>query len=520
MLWLIIAILAALAAAILLYALIRRSGTAAARADYDVEVFRAQLQELERELDSGLLTEGEAEAARTEIQRRMLAVDAARPQAAQGGRAGLGPVPAAGIALAVPAAAVGLYFVLGSPGIPSVPFAGRPAPSAAQAAHEGAPGQSVPDVASMMAQLEQRLAQDPNDLQGWVMLARSHAALGEFDAAVTAYDRAIALAGDEPDLYGGKAEAMIMAAQGQVTPAARAAIDKALALDPHNARARYYLAAAKQQAGDSNGAFDDLVTLLRGAPADAPWYSAVREQAVNLAKELGVDPETALPAPRAVAEAPQGAAPATTPAPADPRAAAEKLAARLDQNPKDFRGWIELARLRAGLGDTDGARTALDRGAAAFPGAPFVQQQFRQAAAELGLAGQSADSGTRGPSAEDVQAAQQMTPAQQQEMIRGMVGNLAERLKNDPNDLKGWQMLARSYGVLGERDKAVEAYRHVLTLDASNGDALFFLGDAARQAGDKSAAADYWTRLLAQLPPGSAEHSMVKDRLDALGATN
>ena len=512
MLWLIIAVLAALAAGILLFALLRRSGAAVARADYDVEVFRAQIQELERELDAGLLTESEAEAARIEIQRRMLAADSARTAPGDGARAGFGAVPAVVLAVVVPAAAVGLYVVLGSPQVPSVPFAERPAQPPVQAAHEGAAGQAMPDVGTMMARLEQRLAENPDDLPGWVMLARSRAALGDFNAAASAYDRAIALAVDQADLYGGKAESLVMAAEGQVTPQARAVIDQALALDPRDARARYYLSVAKQQAGDNKAALDDLVALLGDAPADAPWYPAVRQRAAGLATELGLDPAAVLPAPLAAAEAPQAAPPA------DPHAVAEQLAARLEENPKDFRGWIELARLRAGLGDRDGARAALDRGAEAFPGAPFVQQQFKQAAAELGLS--AAEGGAPGPSAEDVQAATQMSPEEQMEMIRGMVGNLAERLKGDPDDLEGWQMLARSYGVLGQQDKAAEAYRHVLTLDGTNGDALFFLGEAARQTGDKAAASDYWTRLLALLPPGSAEHTMVQERLDALGAAN
>lgn len=105
-------------------------------------------------------------------------------------------------------------------------------------------------------------------------------------------------------------------------------------------------------------------------------------------------------------------------------------------------------------------------------------------------------------------------------MIRDMVGGLAERLKSAPDDLQGWQMLARSYGVLNETEKAVEAYEHVLTLDAANADALFFLGEAARQSGDGAAAAEYWTRLLDQLEPGSAEHMMLRERIEGLSPAN
>ncbi len=507
MLWLVLGGIAALAGGILLFALLRRPRSQAARIEYDLEVYRAQLRELDRERDSGLISETEAKAARIEIQRRILAAD----QAVSAGQAGTTRkselIPAAIIGAAVPLAAVALYLLIGSPGTPSIPFAGRPTPPAPAAATAQAP---LPDVESMMVQLRQRLAQNPRDLRGWATLGRSEAAMGNFEAAVAAFERAIHLAGDQADLHGAKAEALIMAAKGQVTADARAALQRALELDPGDARARFYMALAVEQDGDLDGALERLTAVLEDAPADAPWYGVVHDRATALATRLGLDPAAALPAARAVAGQPAG----------DPRARVDDLAARLDRDPKDFRGWIELAQLRAAQGDSAGARQALDRGAQVYEGAPFVQQQLRQAAVELGLV-QSADTpGTRGPTEEEVAAASQMTRAEQEEMIRGMVGGLAERLKGRPDDLQGWQMLARSYGVLGEQAKAVEAYRQVLNLDAENGDALFFLGEAAAQGGDTDAAAAYWTRLLAVLAPGSAEHTMVQERLERLKTAN
>ena len=506
MLWVAFGLLAALSAAVLSFALLRRARGAAPRAAHDLEVYRAQLKELERERESGLISEAEAKAARLEIERHILAADPERaPQAAKAAK-GRERVPAVLVAAAVPLAAFGLYFLLGNPEVPSVPFAEQAERRAQEAAaRREAAEADLPGVETMLARVRERLAQDPDNLRDWIVLASSLSALGDFEEAATAYDHALRLSADDPGLHSARAEALILAAQGQVTAEAQMSLTRALELDPQNPRARFYLAAAKQQAGDMQGAFDDLAALLRGAPADAPWIEVVHERAAALASGLGLDPAAVLPA---------------RPVAAGARQAADELAARLEANPKDYQGWIALARARAGLGDRAGARAALERGAEVYEAAPFVLQQFQQAAAELGLDESPGAEGPRGPSREDMEAAAELTPEQQEEMIRGMVGGLAERLKDRPDDLQGWQMLARSYGVLGERAKAAEAYDRVLALAPNDPDALFFLGEAALEGGDPDEAAEYWTRLLTQLAPGSAEHVLVQDRLNALKAAN
>lgn len=515
MLFLVFGFCAVFAAAVLAYALLRRQQGAVSRIEHDLEVYRAQLKELERERDSGLISETEAAAAKLEIERRVLAAD-------QAGSAGAAKesrrrewVPAAMVAGLVPLAAVGIYAAIGNPEVPSVPFSEQSARRAEMAqAQRQAAQDDLPDVETMMARVRERLAQDPDDLQGWLVLARSALAMGGFDEAIGAYDQAIRLSGETVDLLSGKAEAMILAAQGRVSVEARSALDHAADLEPANARVRYYLAIAKQQDGDLQGAMDDFVAMLQSAPPDAPWAGVVRERTAALASDLGLDPS------RVVPDAPLAAAGSGAAAAASPRAAVEELTARLDANPKDFRGWISLATALVEFGDREGARQALDRGAQVYEGAPFVLQQFDQAALDLGLREPPGGAAPRGPSQDDMAAAQSMTPSEQQDMIRGMVEGLAARLQDEPDDLRGWQMLARSYGVLEEPDKAARAYDRVLALAPNDPDALFFLGEAALKDGDKAQAETYWTKLLTQLAPGSAEHSMVRQRLEGLKAIN
>ena len=556
-LWFILGAMSAVTVAALFFGLRRGTDTPAARADYDLTVYRSQLGELERDLKRGVLDRAELDSARLEIERRILAADAARRD----------PTPIAGrparalslaAILLVPAGAFGLYLWLGNPGVESLPFAERtaeaPAGGAGRQSNLANPANpaDLPDVATMVAGLRDRLAENPDDVEGWVMLGRSSQVLGRIDEAIVAYGRALALDPRLSDIRSSLGEAQVMAAGGVIVQEARRAFEQALALNPNDARARFYLALAREQDGDLAGALDALAELLADTPPEAPWAEGVVRQAATIAEALGLDPQAVLPAGLPAV----GTALKETPGPE----AADGLAARLEANPKDYQGWIALARLRAALDDPEGARAALDRGAEAYAGAPFVQQQLRQAAVELGL--EAPAGGQRGPSAADIQAATEMSPEDQGAMIRGMVVGLAARLEREPDDLVGWRMLARSYAVLGEPEKAAEAYGRVADLrpgdmgaqldhamalidaagegappppaavatlekvvarDPLNLDALYYLGDAAARTGDGAGAALYWQRLLDQLPPESEEHAWIKSRIAALseaGATS
>jgi cytochrome c-type biogenesis protein CcmH len=138
-------------------------------------------------------------------------------------------------------------------------------------------------------------------------------------------------------------------------------------------------------------------------------------------------------------------------------------------------------------------------------------------------------------------------------MIRDMVAGLAARLEEQPDDIEGWRRLGRSYQVLGEPQKAADAWRHVaqalpgdleaqldyadalvaaapdelspaaqqqmrrvLALDPDNPAALFHLGHAAAQAGDAAAAREHWQRLLARVPADAPERAQLQRLLDQL----
>jgi cytochrome c-type biogenesis protein CcmH len=346
------------------------------RADYDLSIYRDQLREIERDRDRGVLSENEFDAAVLEVQRRMLAVSAERPEtAAKIAAPRRRLIAVLAVAVLVPVGALATYGLLGSPAIPDFPFASRDADQRILA------GQ---DMAALLERLKVRLERQPDDIRGWFLLGRSSMTLGKYDQAVQAYRKAISLGADDPDLAVDYAEAMTAAAGSTVPDEARKIFDDTLANRPLNTKARYYVGLSQAQRGDVRAALQTWVDLRAISPADAPWRIMVEGQITRAAREAGIDPATIEPSEsvRAMMRASEG--------PAAPESSA--------------------------------------------PG-----------------------SAPRGPTAEDVKAAEQMSADERAAFIRSMVERLAERLKENPNDRPGWMRLARAYDVLGEKEKAAAA---------------------------------------------------------------
>ena len=252
---------------------------------------------------------------------------------------------AAALAVALPLGAGALYFRQGAPSV-----AGSAAPQAA--APDSRPAEPPADMAALVRQLAERLQERPDNAEGWRMLGRSLASLERYAEAADAYGRASALLPADAGLQALRGEALAVAGAGMVTPEAERAFAAALALDPGEPRARFYLGLAALQKGDRSGALARWRALEAASPADAEWLPMLRWHIDGLA---------------------------------------------------------------------------------------------------------SADEATPGPTREDIAAAQQMTPEEREEAVRGMVGRLALRLEEEPGDVEGWERLARSYRVLGEAGKERDA---------------------------------------------------------------
>src|SRR5205823_14489107 len=120
----------------------------------------------------------------------------------------------------LPCGAAGLYLALGSPLISDRPLAARLADARAS-----------PSVEAMVAQIETHLERNPNDSRGWEVIAPVYLRLGRFDDAVKARRNALTLNGETAERQAALGEALVFAANGVVTAAAKAAFEKAIALD-------------------------------------------------------------------------------------------------------------------------------------------------------------------------------------------------------------------------------------------------------------------------------------------------
>lgn len=361
----------------------------AQRSAADIAVYRDQIAEIEADKARGLISDAEAEAARIEIARRLLAsaedgVGSSGSHAGAGAEArdGVGPSGSDGgrtgaerlfvlIAFAVPAVALGLYALLGSPTLPGRPVAERlaKAPTADAAIDE------------LVARVEAQLRRNPSDGQGWDVIAPVYLRLERFSDAAEAYRRALDLLGESPRRLGGLAEATVLANDGIVTEVARRAYQRLLELEPGRTEARFGLALAMEQDGDLDGAEKAYRELAENAPPSVPWRMFVMERLEAVAQKRGAG---APPSPEA------GGAEVIAGLPEAQRRQmilqmVEGLAARLEANGRDLEGWQRLLRSWVVLGDKAKAEAALAEARRALAGDDKALGEINAFAKGLGL---------------------------------------------------------------------------------------------------------------------------------------
>ncbi len=278
------------------------------------------------------------------------------------------------------------------------------APAAAVASKEAPAG----DIASMIGKLEARLKANPKDVEGWRLLGRAFYESQKFAESVQAYARAAQLDPNAAETWSALGEVRILAGpEGSPVfpPDALTAFQKAVALDPMDARARYFIGVSMDMGGDHRGAIDHWFALLKDSPADAPWVGQVREVITNVGARNKID-VTARLAEARPAPASGGAEIATAAIPGPDRAQMQAasqlpkgqqdmmiqgmvdgLEKKLQTNPDNPEGWIMLMRSRMQLGETAKAAQAFRNGKAAFANDTPKRGQLEAAAAALGIKG-------------------------------------------------------------------------------------------------------------------------------------
>ena len=493
MLWSVVALMTLAALGAVLWPLRRRTTVAATTDPNDVAVYRDQLAEIERDQVAERIGPTEADAARVEISRRLLAA-ADRLK----GNGPLGTAPerprrfaAAAALVALPIGAIAFYLAIGSPGLPGEPLSTRIA-----AAHNDN------SVQALFARVEAHLEQHPDDGRGWEVIAPIYMDLGRYDDAVKARENALRLlsATAEREAYLG--EALTAAANGVVTADAKAAFDRAIERDRRDPTARFYQGLAAEQDGSSEDAKRIWSALLADAPEGAQWAGFVR---AALARVDGSAPATAAPGPAANSVGDNAMI----------RSMVERLAARLRENGADPEGWVRLTRSYKVLGDRARMDAAIADARRALAG-----DATQLAAFEDGLKNLDREP-TVGPAQSPaVAAAPAQAPTEQNQMIRGMVERLAARLRENGADPEGWVRLARSYKVLGDQartDAAIADARQALAGDPAK---LAALEDGLKNLDREPTAPIAQSPAVAAVPAGQPadQDQMIRGMVERLAA--
>lgn len=392
---------------LLLGALSRNRMEDVAPAASDLNVYRDQLREVDRDLERGVIAKADADRVRTELARKILDADKAL-----GYQTAAATAPRqATLALAVligllMMGAVWGYLRLGAPGYPDLPirvrieaadelYRTRPGQAEAERAASAALAPQNPDVEpsflDLMSKLRAALKNRPDDLQGHELLAQNEAALGNYMAAVAAQRQVIALKGAAATGadHAALGEMMILAAGGYVSPEAEAELVKALQLDPLNATAAYYAGLMFVQTGRPDRAFSLWAPLLdRSSPTD-PWFDPLAAQIGEIAAEAGVE---YTPPSTAAAPGPSGedVAAAAEMSPEDREAMIRGMVAQLSDRLATEGGtaeeWARLIGAYGVLGEADRAREIWTEAQARFADKPKDLAEVRAAAVKAGVA--------------------------------------------------------------------------------------------------------------------------------------
>ena len=258
--WLIAAGMILLALGFVLVPLFRQRKTAVTidRNTLNIQVIKQQIAELEADLESGKLEQSVYEAARTDLEKELL--DDLEPVTETGNPAPSGRWLAFVVILAVPVLAIGLYHKLGNP------HALNPPATQANTNPSGAPQMTMEEA---IAKLAAKLEQEPDNAEGWAMLARSYVSIGEYSNAVKAFEKLHALTGDHPQVLVRYADALAMAQGGKIAGKPYELLKTALKQDPGNAQANWMAGLAEEEAGNYAAAlkhWQKVRPLLAGQP--------------------------------------------------------------------------------------------------------------------------------------------------------------------------------------------------------------------------------------------------------------
>jgi cytochrome c-type biogenesis protein CcmH len=363
----------------------------------DVAIYRAQLDEIDRDLERDLLAPDEAERARTEVARRLLAANKAETTPTSRF------APTRGLSLAVAIVTLGisfgLYWVTGAPGYPDLPLsarlaaseemrANRPNQATLESTAPAPPAVDVPDeYLNAVAQLREIAPTRPDDLEVWRMLARHEVEMRDYGAAAAAQAQILAIKGDTATIGDQERllDLMVVAAGGFVSPEAERLTRDLLDQDETNTVARYYLGTLYNQTGRPDLALRLWRDMIENGDPREFHVANARAQAEDAAFRAGV--EYVLPETRGPSFADMDAAAALSPE--DQQAMiggmVAGLADRLATQGGTAQDWARLIRAYGVLGDKEAANAVWTEAQQVFVSSMRGMEILTNAARDAGV---------------------------------------------------------------------------------------------------------------------------------------
>ncbi len=325
----------------------------------NIDVYKAQLRELETDQNIGVLSPTEAAAARLEIERRLLRITADHDRDNRPGAAKLSPALMMVVITIIMLGATAFYLTIGMPGMPDFALKDQNHSVAAQAEKNIA----TPEKLTQIAEIKAYLKKNPGDGNALHSLGQNYSALQMRAEAAQAYQRWYQLAPGNISaavIYG---ESLVMLSDGRVSPAALLVFNRARKIQPENPGVRHYLALAHYQAGNVEQALADWQSLVRDSTPDAPWLRQIQRWVQRAQTDLGlpVTKSTAI-APALSDEQRKAIEEMSEQEQAQMiRGMVARLARKMDENPENTEGWLRLSRAYMMLDQRDDAVSALER---------------------------------------------------------------------------------------------------------------------------------------------------------------